>query len=62
MAAGTRVVVSILVDSVDTACTELQERGVAIANGPETTPWGTRRATFIDPGGHLWKIFQDSST
>jgi len=59
--AGNRVVISTFVDDVDEACAELKERGVAIISGPENTPWGTRRAIFTDPGGHLWKVVQNSS-
>lgn len=61
-AAGTRVVLSTFVDDADAACAELKERGVRITSGPENTPWGTRRATFMDPGGHLWKIVQTGAT
>ena len=60
--AGTRVVISTFVGDVDSACAELTERGVEILSGPENTPWGTRRAIFMDPGGHLWKIVQNEAT
>ena len=59
--AGNRVVVSTFVENADAACAELKSRGVDVIRGPENTPWGTRRAIFRDPGGHLWKIVQNSS-
>ena len=38
---------------------ELEERGVAVINGPEDRFWGMRTLTFADPGGYTWGIAQD---
>jgi predicted enzyme related to lactoylglutathione lyase len=54
--AGHRFVFTIEVDDVDAMCTQLVERGVKLLNGPMDRPWGTRTASFVDPGGYIWEI------
>jgi catechol 2,3-dioxygenase-like lactoylglutathione lyase family enzyme len=54
--AGSRHVLTIQVDDVDTMCAELLRRGVALLNGPMDRPWGIRTASFRDPGGYIWEI------
>ena len=54
--AGVRFQFTLAVDDVDTTCTELQERGVELLNGPIDRPWGVRTASFRDPAGHIWEI------
>jgi lactoylglutathione lyase len=44
------------VDDVDAACTELKDRGVTLLNGPMDRVWGQRTATFRDPAGSIWEI------
>jgi catechol 2,3-dioxygenase-like lactoylglutathione lyase family enzyme len=56
---GSRFVLSVFVDDVDTACAELAQRGVVLLNGPVDQPWGVRIASFADPAGHIWRIAQD---
>ena len=53
--------VTIGVSDVDAACAELQQRGVALLNGPMNRPWGVRTAAFADPSGHVWELAQDLS-
>jgi catechol 2,3-dioxygenase-like lactoylglutathione lyase family enzyme len=55
---GARFQLSIWVDDVDTVCTELEQRGAKITNGPTNQPWGMRTATFIDPDGNSWEVAQ----
>ena len=54
--AGSRFVLTIPVDDVDTLCAELAARGVELLNGPMDRPWGIRTASFSDPDGHIWEI------
>ena len=54
--AGSRLVLTVQVDDVDTMCAELATRGVGLLNGPMDRPWGVRTASFSDPGGHIWEI------
>jgi catechol 2,3-dioxygenase-like lactoylglutathione lyase family enzyme len=56
---GSRFVMSVFVDDVDSVCTELAQRGVVLLNGPVNQPWGMRIASFADPAGHIWRIAQD---
>jgi lactoylglutathione lyase len=56
---GSRFILSRFVDDVDSACAELEQRGVALLNGPIDRPWGVRTANFVDPAGHVWQIAQD---
>ena len=53
---GSRFQLTVGVDDVDAMCAILQERGVALVNGPVDRPWGIRTACFRDPAGHLWEI------
>ena len=53
---GPRAVLTVEVDDVDAKCSELQELGVALLNGPMDRPWGVRTASFRDPAGHIWEI------
>ncbi len=57
--AGSRFQFTIHVDDVDTACTQLAQRGVTLLNGPVNRPWGVRTASFTDPAGHIWEIAQE---
>ena len=57
-AAGARILLTIKVDDVDAVCAELQDRGVALLNGPIDRPWGRRTAAFADPSGHVWEAAQ----
>jgi lactoylglutathione lyase len=57
--AGSRFMLSMSVDDVDAACSELVQHGVALLNGPLDRPWGVRTANFTDPAGHIWQISQD---
>ncbi len=56
--AGSRFLLTIWVDDVDAACTELANQGVRLLNGPVNRPWGLRTASFTDPGGHIWELAQ----
>jgi catechol 2,3-dioxygenase-like lactoylglutathione lyase family enzyme len=60
--AGARFLLTIWVDDVDAACTELANRGVGLLNGPVDRPWGMRTASFTDPAGHIWELAQDLNT
>jgi catechol 2,3-dioxygenase-like lactoylglutathione lyase family enzyme len=53
---GPRHVFAIIVDDVDGVCAELQEKGVALLNGPQDRSWGMRTANFQDPDGYVWEI------
>jgi lactoylglutathione lyase len=53
---GSRFQFTIDVDDVDAMCTRLNERGVALLNGPMDRPWGVRTASFRDPAGHVWEV------
>ena len=54
-----RMLLSLWVEDVDGVCRELQERGVALLNGPVDRPWGKRTAAFADPAGVVWEVAQD---
>lgn len=56
--AGHRVVFTVEVDDVDALSAQLVARGVKLLNGPMDRPWGSRTASFMDPGGHIWEIAQ----
>lgn len=58
-ASGVRMLLTIRVDNVDSACVELVKRGAKMLNGPVDRPWGRRTAAFADPSGHVWEIAQD---
>ncbi|HYM83865.1 MAG TPA: VOC family protein [Candidatus Dormibacteraeota bacterium] len=51
-----RAMYTLQVDDVDAACARLQERDVALLNGPMDRPWGPRTAAFADPSGHCWEL------
>lgn len=53
---GSSKVMTISVDDVDAACTDLLNKGVALLNGPMDRRWGIRTASFCDPDGHIWEI------
>ncbi len=53
---GARVQLTIGVDDVDIVCSELEQHGVPLLNGPVDRAWGIRTASFTDPGGHIWEI------
>jgi catechol 2,3-dioxygenase-like lactoylglutathione lyase family enzyme len=53
---GPRHVFAIIVDDVDAVCAELQEKGIALLNGPQDRPWGMRTANIQDPDGYVWEI------
>jgi catechol 2,3-dioxygenase-like lactoylglutathione lyase family enzyme len=54
--AGSRVVLTLVVDDVDETCVGLVDRGIELLNGPMDRPWGIRTASFIDPNGYIWEI------
>lgn len=51
---------AIIVDDEDAVRAELDQRGVAVINGPADREWGMRTMTFADPGGHTWEIAQET--
>jgi len=53
---GNSAQITIEVDDVDATCTELEDKGVVLLNGPMNRPWGIRTASFCDPDGHIWEI------
>jgi uncharacterized glyoxalase superfamily protein PhnB len=57
-ASGARILLTIKVEDVDAVCAQLQDRGVALLNGPIDRPWGRRTAAFADPSGHVWEVAQ----
>jgi catechol 2,3-dioxygenase-like lactoylglutathione lyase family enzyme len=54
--AGSRFQLTIGVDDVDAACSELATKGVELLNGPMDREWGVRTASFTDPDGHIWEV------
>jgi lactoylglutathione lyase len=54
--AGSRFQLTIGVDDVDVACSELAAKGVELLNGPMDREWGVRTASFADPDGHIWEV------
>ena len=54
-----QLLLSVWVEDVDAACAELEERGIALLNGPVDRPWGKRTAAFADPAGTVWEFAQD---
>jgi lactoylglutathione lyase len=53
---GSRFQLTVEVDDVDAACSELAKKGVSLLNGPMNRPWGLRTASFQDPDGHIWEM------
>ncbi len=60
-AAGSRLLLTIMVEDADAMCAELDKHGVKLLNGPVDRPWGRRTAAFADPAGNVWEIAQDLS-
>ncbi len=58
-ASGSRMLLTIRVDSVDATCALLAASGIALLNGPIDRPWGRRTAAFADPSGHVWEIAEE---
>ncbi len=56
---GSRMLLTIRVDSVDDTAAALAAKGVALLNGPIDRPWGRRTAAFADPSGHAWEIAEE---
>ena len=54
--ADSRFQLTIGVDDVDAACSELAAKGIELLNGPMDREWGVRTASFRDPDGHIWEI------
>jgi lactoylglutathione lyase len=54
--AGSRFQLTMGVDDVDAACSELAAKGVELLNGPIDREWGVRTASFTDPDGHIWEV------
>jgi lactoylglutathione lyase len=54
--AGSRFQLTIGVDDVDAACSELAAKSVELLNGPMDREWGVRTASFTDPDGHIWEV------
>jgi catechol 2,3-dioxygenase-like lactoylglutathione lyase family enzyme len=54
--AGSRFMLTILVEDVDAIFRQLSGRGVAFLNGPVDRAWGRRTAAFADPSGNVWEI------
>jgi lactoylglutathione lyase len=54
--AGSRFQLTMGVDDVDAACSELAAKGVDLLNGPMDREWGVRTASFTDPDGHIWEV------
>ena len=54
--ADSRFQLTIGVDDVDAACSELAAKGIELLNGPMDRDWGVRTASFRDPDGHIWEI------
>jgi len=59
--AGSGFQLTIGVDDVDAACSQLAARGVSLLNGPMDREWGMRTASFTDPDGHIWEVAQELS-
>ncbi|KAF3762217.1 hypothetical protein M406DRAFT_72236 [Cryphonectria parasitica EP155] len=59
---GKRVMLSVLVGSVDDVWRRLQAkgaiRGMEGLSRPTKTGLGRRAVTFIDPGGHTWEVWE----
>ena len=52
------VQITVDVDDLDEACTDLSSRGMTLASEPTERIGGFRNATFIDPDGYLWEVTQ----
>jgi catechol 2,3-dioxygenase-like lactoylglutathione lyase family enzyme len=58
---GARVQLTIWVKDAIAVCADMQEKGVALLNGPIDRPWGMRTACVEDPDGHIWEFAQNLS-
>ncbi len=56
---GSRILLTIRVESVDETCARLAEKGVTLLNGPIDRPWGRRTAAFADPSSHVWEVAEE---
>jgi catechol 2,3-dioxygenase-like lactoylglutathione lyase family enzyme len=56
--AGHRLAFTVLVDDVDEAYRELENRGVRFFKAPTDMPWGHRNADFEDPDGNIWVLYK----
>ena len=59
--AGSRFMLSIWVDDVDSSCLELSARGVDLLNGPIDRERGKRTASFTDPDGNELYLAEDTT-
>ena len=55
---GRRVMLCSGVEDADTTYNELTSKGVRFIKPPTSQPWGRRTATFPDPEGNIWEIYQ----
>ena len=53
---GSRVMMTIRVNNVDSVCADLKRHRISLINGPVDRPWGRRTAAFADPAGHVWEV------
>jgi catechol 2,3-dioxygenase-like lactoylglutathione lyase family enzyme len=53
---GSDFQLTVWVEDTDAVCAFLQERGIALLNGPVDREWGLRTASFADPDGHIWEV------
>lgn len=56
MNSGGGAVIAFPVENVETACKELQQKGIKIFEGPKTMPWGQKVAYFKDPDGNILEV------
>ena len=55
---GSRLQLTLNVQSVDATCAELAGLGVVLLNSPMDREWGIHTGSFRNPGGHTWEIAQ----
>ena len=55
---GSRGLLAVSVEDVDSAYEDLKGKGVPFVRLPTDQPWGLRTAHFTDPEGNLWEINQ----
>src|SRR3989338_2111119 len=56
MKSGGGTVLGFQVNNIKKACKQLKLKGIAIFEGPKTTPWGQKVAYFQDPDENIWEI------
>ncbi|NCN82618.1 MAG: hypothetical protein GW947_01500 [Candidatus Pacebacteria bacterium] len=56
MKSGGGCVIAFPVADVETACQELQNKGIDIFEGPKQMPWGQTVAYFKDPDGNILEV------